>query len=125
MEQALILVVEDDFGTRHVLERLLRRAGFEVRLAASDASALEMLRTIKPDLIVADLIMPERGEVSLIQQLKRQQEFANIPIIALSDHSYSLKAAAKSAGAQVVLRKPKDIPILAETVAQLLAEREQ
>ncbi|MFD1365159.1 response regulator [Actinoplanes sichuanensis] len=55
---SVILLAEDDAGITQLLQRLLRRADFEVIAAGDGATALEAARSRRPDLVVTDLDMP-------------------------------------------------------------------
>jgi len=121
MATAHILVIEDDPGTQLILEHLLQEAGFKVIIAEHGIAALETLQTIKPDLILTDLMMPKLGGIGLIQRIRRMEGLAGVPIIALTGYGDSLSAAVMAAGATLLLRKPEDMPDLVETINQLLA----
>src|SRR5712692_9648594 len=99
MDQAIVLVVEDELGVQRILKEMLAEEGFDVQIASNGAAALHMLEVINPDLIVTDLLMPELGGVGLIQQVRKQERFAQLPIVALSGYGQSLEPAAIAAGA--------------------------
>ena len=122
--EGTILVVEDDADTRDLLQWILQQEGFEVVTAENGAVALRSLESTKPDLILTDLMMPlVTGEV-LIKTLKKRQGCGDTPIIVLTAFSDAFGEEARAAGATAVLRKPRDIPQVAQTVNRLLGRPE-
>ncbi len=77
-----ILLVDDNDGLRLVLTRLLVRAGFEVQEARHGGEAIARHRQDPADVVVTDLIMPEKEGLETILELKRMQP--KLKIIALS-----------------------------------------
>src|SRR5918999_1200646 len=76
-----LLLVDDDRALLSVLERRLRRQGFEVRTASSGPDALRELDRGWPALIVIDLMMPGMDGLELARRIKR---IADLPIVVLS-----------------------------------------
>ena len=84
--QKTVLLVEDDHDVRVALRRLLEEAQYEVWSASDGRSAfllLERAATV-PDVIVVDLMMPVMDGWKLIDELKQQARFADIPVIIQS-----------------------------------------
>jgi len=84
--QKTVLLVEDDHDVRVALRRLLEEAGYELWTAGDGRSAFAMLEhaTTVPDVIVLDLMMPVMDGWMLIDELKQQARFAEIPVIIQS-----------------------------------------
>ncbi len=80
--QKRILIVDDDEGVRHILRRALETAGYEVREASDGAAGLNRFREHRPDLVMTDIIMPEREGVETIMVLRK--ESPETAIIAMS-----------------------------------------
>jgi PAS domain S-box-containing protein len=78
-----ILVVEDNPDMREYLRGILSR-GHAVRLAQNGQEGLEMVRQQQPDLIISDVMMPKMNGEQMVEELRRDQNFANIPIIMLT-----------------------------------------
>ncbi len=78
-----LLIVEDDAITREVLADLLHQAGYLVIWTANGAEALAFLSTMRPDLILLDMLMPVLDGWHFLEQLKANQ-IPPIPIIAVT-----------------------------------------
>ena len=66
---AKILVIDDEEGIRNLLDTLLRRKGYDVVLAASGPTGLELFRRERPDVVVLDLKMPGMDGLTVLQQV--------------------------------------------------------
>ena len=80
----MILVVDDDTPIRSLLRQELTEAGYQVEEAANGKAALDMVRQIKPDLIILDVMMPEINGFDVAAVLKNDPATMYIPIIILS-----------------------------------------
>jgi CheY-like chemotaxis protein len=69
---------------RHIVCRFLETRGFKVETAANGIAALEVLKLIRPDLILTDLQMPQLTGYQLIDALKADEQTAGIPILVLA-----------------------------------------
>ena len=78
------LVVDDSMLIRHTVCRFLETRGFQVEAATNGSEALEMLGTLRPDIIVTDLQMPKMDGAALIKELQKQPETAAIPVVVLA-----------------------------------------
>jgi DNA-binding response OmpR family regulator len=79
---ARVLVVDDESGMRQMLRQALERRGHTVDEAVDGREALLRFAQQQPDLVITDLIMPEREGIETIQALR--QECPTLPIIAMS-----------------------------------------
>ncbi len=79
-----ILVVEDEIDTRTVLRRTLTDAGFSVVEAENGRVALDLLNSIKPALVLLDLMMPEMDGFEFAEAFRANPEFSGIPIVVLT-----------------------------------------
>jgi CheY-like chemotaxis protein len=77
-----ILVVDDDEGVRGLFHVILSGAGYEVKVARDGAEALAVLPSWKPDVVLMDIVMPNREGIETIREMRRLH--ANLPIIAMS-----------------------------------------
>lgn len=99
-----ILVVEDDAGIRDVLRVLLTAAKYRVAEADTAARGETEARSHKPDLLIADLGLPDRDGIELIQRVRA---WSTVPIIVLSARTAETqKIAALDAGADDYVTKP-------------------
>jgi len=79
---ARILVIDDDDQLSEILRKMLSRAGYEVLVASDGRKGVELYRKEQPDVVITDVIMPEKEGAELIFEL--QKEFPDIKIIAMS-----------------------------------------
>jgi DNA-binding response OmpR family regulator len=115
--KALVLVIDDERNMRDMLEIGLAQHGFDVACAADGVEALNKLKTLEPDIIVLDVMMPKIDGVSLVPLLRR---FTESPIVMLSARSDPQdKIAGLIAGAEDYVGKPFD---LAEIAARLRSQ---
>lgn len=80
----LALVIDDSMLIRHTVGRVLEKRGFEVEIATDGAAALEVLKTIRPDVIFTDLQMPRLSGYELIEALKNNAATVDIPVFVLA-----------------------------------------
>jgi pilus assembly protein CpaE len=102
-----ILIVDDEFPIRYLVEHALRRKGYEVVAAKDGPSAVKLASACQPDVIVLDIMMPDMDGYDVCRRLKNRPETANIPVIfltALMTHEH--KQRAFQAGAADYLVKP-------------------
>jgi len=103
-----ILVVDDDFQMREMLGVILERKGYDVKTASDGKSALQ-LQSSKPfDIVITDIIMPEKEGLETISELRR--DYPRVKIIAISGggryQAESYLELATQIGADRVLVKP-------------------
>jgi CheY-like chemotaxis protein len=114
-----ILVVEDEFGAADVLMTALEDEGYRVVLAANGRQALERLAEIRPDLIIADFMMPIMDGAAMARVVRGDPEKRAIPIVMTS--AVSEQAMRQQFNDfQVFLRKPFRVNELLEIVGRLL-----
>jgi CheY-like chemotaxis protein len=81
-----VLVVDDDAGVREHLCRLLTAAGYDVHTVADGKQALALLNAggAAPELFLLDLVMPEMTGLELIEELRLNPSWADIPVVVLT-----------------------------------------
>jgi signal transduction histidine kinase/CheY-like chemotaxis protein len=99
-----VLVIDDDFTMRDALTRMLAKEGYWVGVASNGAEGVKMARTLHPDVITLDVLMPGIDGWEVLAQLKSEPSLKEIPVIMLStldgrDRGFALGAAA-------ILQKP-------------------
>ena len=119
-----VLIVDDDDQFRLMLRRLLEKEGYEVHEAIDGKQGIETFRRLRTDLVITDIIMPEKEGVETIVALR--QEFPSIKIIAISGGGRNAPGdylmLANKLGAQVTMEKPLDRNRLLREVETLTAE---
>lgn len=101
------LVVDDSMLMRYTVCRFLEERGFTVESASNGVEALEVLRRMRPGLIVTDMQMPKMSGSELITALKNNAETAAVPIIVVAARSTGLAEA--ETRADFVIHKDVDI----------------
>jgi DNA-binding response OmpR family regulator len=120
---AVILVVDDSPTVSSMVEGILFRHGYTVRVAGDGLVALSALRVFKPDLVLLDIRMPHIDGFQLCQVIRRFARYATLPIVmlsALSDQADIQQATL--AGADDYLVKPVDEDKLVKTIERHLAK---
>jgi len=115
-----VLVVDDNADTRVVVRWMLESWGCRVLEAADGREALEAVVESRPDLVVMDLSMPRVDGYDAIRSIRAREEFASLPIIAVTafDRADS-RDGASSAGCDYFLSKPIDFRRLEVLVEKL------
>jgi CheY-like chemotaxis protein len=103
-----ILIIEDDSEVREYLESVLSRAGYEVLSAANGKEGVELFREKPVDLVVTDIIMPEKDGIETIMDLRRANP--QLKVIAISGggraEPENYLHSAKLLGASRTMKKP-------------------
>lgn len=120
-----ILLVDDDLACRCALRLALKRAGYEVSEAGNGSEALERLQKADFDLMITDVIMPEKEGLETLVEAREQ--LPNLPVIVMSGGTWEIKPlinlrAASSLGANRVLQKPFHPEELLKAVRGVLHE---
>lgn len=79
-----ILLVEDTLHLAEEISDLLRMAGYDVMMVSNGLSALGVLKTFKPDLILTDLLMPGMDGFELIGRIRGMEDYGHVPIVIFS-----------------------------------------
>ena len=103
----LVLLADDNLDMRHYVERLLTAAGYRVHMVADGQAAAGMARTLKPDLILSDVMMPRLDGFGLLAAVRADEALKDIPVILLSARAgEEAKVDGLRAGADDYLTKP-------------------
>ncbi len=120
---ARILIVEDDDQLRDMLAQLLEGENYEVITSINGEEAMRILALHQVDLIITDIIMPEKDGVGLIMDLRK--DYPNLQIIATSGGARHIDPQdplhiAKKLGAHYTVTKPFKLNDLLGAVRELL-----
>jgi two-component system, cell cycle response regulator DivK len=117
----IVLLVDDEPDNLEVVAETLEYRGASVKTALNGLEALEILRDYTPNIIIADLSMPQMDGWQLRTRLKNDPKLANIPILALSAHAMAGdKERAISAGFDGYMTKPINIHSLTNDICTAL-----
>jgi DNA-binding response OmpR family regulator len=102
-----ILVVEDDRTLLELLRLSFRAAGFSVATASNGIEALKKARSVTPDAILLDLVLPELDGFAVCETLRRDAAMASVPIVAVTGLTSELsRVAGFECGATDFVSKP-------------------
>jgi len=103
-----ILIIDDEASIRSMIRLILEREGYIVVEASDGAEGIQRFREVPADLVITDLIMPNKDGIGMILDLKK--EFSTAKIIAMSggglNHPEGYLRGAKKLGAAYTLAKP-------------------
>lgn len=121
---ATILVADDSATMRMIVQATLTGAGWKVLTAGNGQEALKMARSHPVDLVVSDWNMPVMGGLELIQGLRQEDEYVDVPVLVLTtEDDVDSKMAARDLGVCGWLSKPVDPDVLVELASELLDEQ--
>jgi CheY-like chemotaxis protein len=104
-----VLVCEDDAAMRALIVTTLRDAGLEVEQATEGADGLAMARAVRPDVIVADWLMPHLDGIALCSAVRHDASVAHARVVIVTGrHEPAYAQLARDAGAEAVVTKPFD-----------------
>ena len=118
-----ILYVEDNLENRVLIQRILEAEGYTFLGASSASEGLQLARLHNPDLILVDINMPEVDGLTMTRELKADESFADIPVIAITanvmrgDRERTLNA-----GCDGYIQKPIDVDLLPRQIVHFLQQ---
>ncbi|MDP7422006.1 MAG: response regulator [bacterium] len=120
-----ILIADDEQTIIMIVKKVLETSGFEVLVAEDGVQALELIFKEKPDLVLADLMMPKMSGYRLIETLRENVETKRLPVIILTAKAWKedLEKGIRC-GADAFITKPFDPFDLVERVKRILEEKE-
>lgn len=115
-----VLIVDDEPNIVTALEFLLKRSGYEVRLATNGAEALEQVEAFRPDVVLMDVMMPIKSGFEVCQRMRERPELAQIKIVMLSAKGSEAEVSkGLSLGADLYITKPFSTQELVTTINRL------
>lgn len=82
---AKILIVEDDPLMSRMYQKIFTFEGFEVELAGDGEEGFEKAKTIKPTMILLDVMMPKMNGLQVLEKLKLDPDVKSIPVVMLTN----------------------------------------
>src|SRR5436309_8484768 len=114
-----ILLVDDERSIRESLSKILRAENYEVVLGENGQEAIEQHGAERIDLLILDLNMPVKNGSTTLEWLVASNPL--LPVIIITARS-NQRALAETAGADFLMEKPLDVPLLLQTIRELLDE---
>jgi PAS domain S-box-containing protein len=124
---ARVIVVDDSASDRQYMATLLKYAGHVVILSADGKSGLDLIKKVKPDLVIADLITPGVDGYELARAVRADPGTTATPIILQTAHylESEVRRIAAHIGIQLVMIKPFEPQVFLDAVAKTLADKAQ
>ncbi len=121
MDKKKILIVDDEQDLVHVVEFRLKSAGYEIITAYDGQDGLSKARSLNPDLIILDLMLPKIDGYKVCRMLKFDDKYKKIPIILFTARAQeSDKKMGEDVGADAYITKPFDPKVLLGRIEELL-----
>jgi YesN/AraC family two-component response regulator len=121
---AKVLIIDDESAIAMMLQRLVDKAGHTSKIASNGNEGMAIFDEFLPDLLITDIVMPEKEGLEIIFELRRRNP--DLKIIAISGGGRfqyeGYLNSAKHLGANLVCQKPLDIKLLMNSITELLGE---
>ena len=100
-----IVIIEDNEVVARLYENKLKAEGNAVHVAFDGAVGLELIKTVKPDLVLLDLMLPGMTGTEIIKAIRKDHRFVNVPIMAYSSADENVLEQAAAAGSTTIISK--------------------
>jgi len=118
-----VLIADDEPNIVAALEFLLRRRGYDVRVAVNGDEALALVESYVPDVVLLDIMMPIRSGYEVCQRMRERPEWQHIKIVMLSAKGREAEVSKGVAlGADLYITKPFSTQQLIESIDGLFEE---
>ncbi len=125
-EEKKILLVDDEESFVKATRFFLKKNGYEVYTASNGEDALEVCRERKPDLVILDILMPEKDGIETLKALKKDPLLQKIPVIMLTVNAIENgRTKCLSLGAEQYLTKKEGLNFLLEKIREILKNKNQ
>ena len=125
MSQKSVLLVEDEDNIALALEHLLGREGYRLRRVATGNAALAALAEERPDLVVLDVMLPERSGYEICQMIRDNAALKDIKVLMMTAGGGEIeRRKGLAVGADAFMTKPFATCDLTAQIGQLLSEVE-
>ena len=121
--EARILVIEDEDNIAIALDYLLTREGYAQTRLETGAGAVDMIREMRPDLVLLDVMLPEVSGYEICQSVRADPDLDRIPILMMTARGSAMERRKGLAmGATGFISKPFELKALREEVRRILAD---
>ena len=118
---ATVLICDDEPSLRELI-RISLDGPYEFVEADDGEESLELARSVRPDVIILDMMMPRRSGLEVLTELRREEDLANTRVIVLTAQP-ATREQALHAGADIVMVKPFEPEQIAAAVEEVLAQQ--
>ncbi len=118
-----VLLIEDEPNIIEAIRFILSRDGWRVDTHSDGATAIEAIRARSPDLIVLDVMLPNRSGYDILNDLRRTPEYRDLPVLMLTARGQKKdRELAEKLGASKFMTKPFSNQEVLETVRKLVKQ---
>lgn len=118
-----VLIVDDEANIVAALDYLLRRSGYEVSVAATGDEALHQVEASSPDLVLLDVMMPQKSGYEVCRRIRERPEWRAVKIVMLSAKGRDAEVSkGLSLGADLYVTKPFSNAELVARIRELLGD---
>src|SRR4029079_16828279 len=116
-----ILLVEDDLDIQRVYSEKLKNEGYEIALAIDVPHGLQLLETMKPDLVLLDIMLPGKmNGFEMLQYIKGDDRYKKIPVIVMTNLDTEREEALKVGAADYLIKANTELSDLAAKIKQII-----
>jgi DNA-binding response OmpR family regulator len=124
LKDKLVLLVDDEPMILTTTKAGLADRGFTVSTAAGAEDAMKAIQSLKPSIVVSDLVMPGTNGFELFEEVKKEKEFTKLPFVFLTAvDDYYAKKFGKEIGGAAYVTKPVDIDELERIIKDKIGEK--
>ena len=116
----LAMVVDDDAASRFIYERVLKSLDFNVLQAGDGATAIELLSSHTPQILLLDLLLPRISGLQVLEYARKAPHLRNLQIVVITAHSEFPETHTLGHNEQFLLK-----PVMARTLRELIARAMQ
>jgi len=119
--KARILLVDDNLNLTSLLSRALYKFGYEAFVENNSFHALSSIHSVRPDLLILDVMMPGKDGAAVLAELRMDTEWGHLPVILLTALAQEAENIATIGGQNcTVMGKPVELPELVEAIESRL-----
>ncbi len=106
-----IVIIEDDLAIGQMYRMKFETDGFEIHLASNGRTGVELVKNVKPDVILLDLLMPEMDGHQALAEIRKDAQFSATPVIVLTNtESEQAEIEAQALGITAYIIKANETP---------------
>ncbi len=124
-ETKKVLLVEDETALLYALQAKFRMEGYEVEAVSEGQSAINKLKTFTPDAILLDIMLPRMDGWEVLQQIRADERFENIPVIVISNltDKHSKERGLELGVKEFLIKSEYDLDELVSKIKNILSGR--
>ncbi len=122
---AQVLLIDDDESNLDFMRQVMRMEGHELAWAADGVQGLALARQLRPQLIICDVVMPRLGGYAVLETVRADPQFSNVPVLLFSAAmNEEARAMGLRRGATEVLGKPFELEQLRGAIRRCLRQEQ-